>query len=79
MIYNYLGEKLYRKGMDVYFDMFDGKAVTCEDFLKALELGSNLDLDLFKKWYSQVGTPKLNITRVAHNDKLTLNFISNYQ
>ena len=73
MIYNYLGEKLYRKGMDVYFDMFDGKAVTCEDFLKALELGSNLDLDLFKKWYSQVGTPKLNITRVADNDKITLN------
>ena len=73
MIYNYLGEKLYRKGMDVYFDMFDGKAVTCEDFLKALELGSNLDLDLFKKWYSQVGTPKLNITRVAYNDKITLN------
>ena len=73
MIYNYLGEKLYRKGMDVYFDMFDGKAVTCEDFLKALELGSNLDLDLFKKWYSQVGTPKLNITRDVHKDKITLN------
>ena len=70
MIYNYLGEKLYRKGMDVYFNKFDGKAVTCEDFLKALELGSNLNLDLFKEWYSQAGTPTLNIKRVAHNNKI---------
>ena len=70
MIYNYLGEKLYRKGMDVYFNKFDGKAVTCEDFLKALELGSNLNLDLFKDWYSQAGTPTLNIKRVAHNNKI---------
>ena len=73
MIYNYLGEKLYRKGMDVYFDMFDGKAVTCEDFLKALELGSNSDLDLFKKWYATSGTPILNITRLNQNNKIILN------
>ena len=69
MIYNYLGEKLYRKGMDLYFNMFDGKAVTCEDFLTALKLGSNLDIDLFKKWYSKAGTPILNITRVINNNK----------
>ena len=74
MIYNYLGAELYRKGIDVYFEMFDGKAVTCEDFLEALSRGSNIDLDLFKKWYSQAGTPELNIQRDYNNDGLTLSF-----
>ena len=74
MIYNYLGAELYRKGIDVYFEMFDGKAVTCEDFLEALSRGSNIDLDLFKKWYSQAGTPELNIQRDHNNDGLTLSF-----
>ena len=74
MIYNYLGADLYRKGIDVYFEMFDGKAVTCEDFLEALSRGSNIDLNLFKKWYSQAGTPELNIQRDYNNDGLTLSF-----
>ena len=74
MIHNYLGADLYRKGIDVYFEKFDGKAVTCEDFLEALSRGSNIDLNLFKKWYSQAGTPELNIQRDHNNDGLTLSF-----
>ena len=70
MIYNYLGEDLYRKGIDKYFQLFDGKAVTCENFLEALQIGSNLDLSLFKKWYSQSGTPELTIKRVIDLIKL---------
>ena len=42
MIFNYLGEKLYRKGMDVYFESYDGKAVTCENFIEALSKGLSL-------------------------------------
>ena len=73
MIFNYLGEKLYRKGMDVYFKSYDGKAVTCENFLEALTKGSELDLTVFKKWYSQSGTPDLNIKREINNSGIKLN------
>ncbi len=73
MIFNYLGESLYRKGMDVYFESYDGKAVTCENFIEALTKGSKLDLTIFKKWYSQAGTPTLSIKREIENFGLKLN------
>ena len=47
MIFNYLGEKKYRQGMDTYFTLYDSQAVTCEDFLKSLSLGSKENLDIF--------------------------------
>ena len=74
MIYNYLGNKLYRKGMDLYFQKYDGKAITCEDFLNALAEGSKLNLSIFKRWYSKSGTPNLKITRKANEKGLELNF-----
>ena len=74
MIYNYLGNTLYKKGMDLYFNRYDGKAVTCEDFIKALADGSKLDLSMFEKWYSQSGTPNLKITRKENDLGLELNF-----
>ncbi len=74
MIYNYLGNTLYKKGMDLYFKRYDGKAVTCEDFIKALADGSKLDLSMFEKWYSQSGTPNLIITRKKYDLGLELNF-----
>ncbi|MDC0227800.1 aminopeptidase N, partial [Alphaproteobacteria bacterium] len=73
MIFNFLGEKKFRKGMDVYFNLFDGKAVTCEDFLYALSNGSKLELEIFKKWYGKSGTPNLNIKRKIENSKYYLN------
>ena len=74
MIYNYLGKTLYKKGMNLYFNRYDGKAVTCEDFIKALADGSKLDLSMFEKWYSQSGTPNLNFTRKENDLGLELNF-----
>ncbi len=74
MIFNYLGENLYRKGMNVYFESYDGKAVTCENFIEALTKGSKLDLTIFKKWYSQAGTPTLSIKREIEKSGLKLNF-----
>ncbi len=74
MIYNYLGNTLYKKGMKVYFNRYDGKAVTCEDFIKALSDGSKLDLSMFEKWYSQSGTPNLKILRKENDLGLDLKF-----
>mgnify|MGYP001355261854 CR=1 FL=1 len=73
MIFNYLGENLYRKGMNVYFESYDGKAVTCENFIDALTKGSKSDLTIFKKWYSQAGTPTLSIKREIENTGLKFN------
>jgi aminopeptidase N len=62
MMQTMLGEKLFRKGMDLYFSRHDGQAVTIEDFARAMEDASGMDLAQFRLWYSQAGTPVLDIT-----------------
>ena len=61
MISQILGASNFRKGTDLYFDRHDGQAVTTEEFVKAMEDASGISLDQFRRWYSQAGTPKLNI------------------
>jgi len=61
MIYTLLGEENYRKATDLYFEKFDGQAVTVNDFLWAMSEASGIDLDLFKLWYHQSGTPTLKV------------------
>ncbi len=62
MIQQLLGEDNFRKGSDLYFDRHDGQAVTTEDFVKAMEDASGVDLQQFRNWYSQSGTPQLHIS-----------------
>ncbi len=59
MMHSLLGAEGFHKGMDLYFARHDGQAVTCDDFVAAMADGANADLDQFKNWYSQAGTPKL--------------------
>jgi aminopeptidase N, Escherichia coli type len=37
MIHTLLGAEGFRKGSDLYFERHDGQAVTCDDFIKAME------------------------------------------
>ena len=60
MIANLLGPELFRKGTDLYFEKFDGMAVTTEDFVATMEEVSGFDLAQFRRWYSQAGTPVLS-------------------
>ncbi|WBA87649.1 aminopeptidase N [Endozoicomonas sp. GU-1] len=62
MIHGILGPKDFRKGSDLYFARHDGQAVTCEDFVKAMEDASGRDLGQFRRWYSQAGTPVLKVS-----------------
>lgn len=62
MIHGILGAEEFRKGSDLYFERHDGQAVTCEDFVKAMEDASGRDLGQFRLWYSQAGTPVLTIS-----------------
>ena len=59
MIHTLLGEKKYREATDLYFELYDGQAVTINDFLHAMSSKSGLDLTQFERWYHQNGTPKL--------------------
>jgi aminopeptidase N len=62
MIHTLLGADGFRKGSDLYFERHDGQAVTCDDFVKAMEDANGVDLTQFKRWYSQAGTPRLAVT-----------------
>ncbi|MGB3666367.1 MAG: aminopeptidase N [Bermanella sp.] len=59
MIHNILGAQDFRKGSDLYFERHDGQAVTTEHFVKAMEDASGKDLNQFRNWYHQAGTPEL--------------------
>ena len=62
MLHTLLGEETFRKGSDLYFERHDGQAVTCDDFIGAMETVSGMDLTQFKRWYSQAGTPRLSVS-----------------
>ncbi len=74
MIYELLGKESFRRGMDLYFERFDGRAVTTEDFVQAMEdaAGEKMDFSQFKLWYSQSGTPRITLKRSYDADKKRL-------
>ena len=61
MFHTLLGPEGFRKGMDEYFRRHDGQAVTCDDFVAAMQTATERDLTKFARWYSQSGTPVLSI------------------
>lgn len=77
MLRTLLGPERFRAGTDLYFTRHDGQAVTCEDFVKAMEDASGVDLSQFRVWYGQAGTPVLtvasNYDATARRFSLTVN------
>ena len=67
-----LGKPGFRRGMDLYFERHDGRAVTIDDFVAAMEDANNRDLTQFKRWYSQAGTPVVAVKTEFKGNKLTL-------
>ncbi|MBN8432033.1 aminopeptidase N [Microbulbifer salipaludis] len=76
MIHTILGAEAFRRGSDLYFERHDGCAVTCEDFVVAMEDANNADLKQFRRWYDQAGTPVLDVQDEydAENATYTLTF-----
>ena len=64
MIHTLLGAEGFRKGSDLYFARHDGQAVTCNDFVNAMEAANGVDLTQFRRWYEQAGTPALTVQKV---------------
>ncbi|MGI2216711.1 aminopeptidase N [Shewanella baltica] len=69
MMHTLLGEEKFQAGMKLYFKRHDGQAVTCDDFVAAMEDASGVDLTQFRLWYSQAGTPI--VTAMDSFDALT--------
>jgi aminopeptidase N len=66
MMHTLLGEQAFRAGMDEYFRRHDGQAVTCDDFINAMQwalqrTAPQKNLDVFRHWYRQAGTPRVSV------------------
>jgi aminopeptidase N len=62
MMATIIGRAAFRRGMDLYFQRHDNQAVTIDDFVQAMQDASGVNLQDFKQWYHQAGTPKLAVT-----------------
>lgn len=74
MLHTLLGEQGFQRGMQEYVRRYDGQAVTCEDFILAMEAANDRDFKQFRNWYRQAGTPSLQVTQsfVAGSKQLRL-------
>ena len=61
MLNTLLGGEAFYRGASLYFERFDGMAVTCDDFVDAMQEASGKDLSQFRRWYEQAGTPVIAV------------------
>ena len=61
MMATIIGRPAFRRGMDLYFQRHDNHAVTIDDFVRAMQDASGVDLTDFKLWYHQAGTPEVSV------------------
>jgi len=73
MLHTLLGEAGFQRGMQLYVERHDGQAVTCEDFVAAMEAANEQDFSQFRRWYSQAGTPQVEADVDFDQDKQQLN------
>lgn len=72
MIHTLIGKENFRKGIDLYFKLYDGQAVTTENFIHAMQSASGYDLSQFTNWYHQAGTPKVKVKTQFNPDQKEL-------
>jgi aminopeptidase N len=72
MLHTLLGAEGFRKGSDLYFERHDGQAVTCDDFVSAMEAANGVDLGQFRRWYAQAGTPVVSAVQLFDPAQKTL-------
>jgi aminopeptidase N len=61
MLKTFLGPDEFRRGMDLYFERWDGTAATVEQFIACFAEVSGRNLSDFFGWYNQAGTPQVRI------------------
>jgi aminopeptidase N len=86
MMQTLVGREGFAMGMKLYFQRHDGQAVTCDEFVQAIADANPATalykhLEVFKRWYSQAGTPKVTV-QMSHDlatETLTLHFTQTCQ
>ncbi len=81
MMQTLVGRDGFAMGMKLYFQRHDGQAVTCDDFVQAIADANPAtelykQLPVFKRWYSQAGTPQVAV-ELEHdvlNQRLSIHF-----
>ena len=73
MIKTIIGDDNFFKAINLYLTRHDGQGVTTDDFVKAMEDTSEVDLTQFKLWYSQSGTPIVDISSHYNKEKKSFN------
>lgn len=67
-----LGKAGFRKGMDLYFERHDGKAVRVQEFRQAMADANGVDLSQMHAWYVQAGTPHVEVKHLWDEQSQTL-------
>lgn len=79
MIATCIGNEKMHLAVKNYLDVFDGQAVTCEDFIASIEDFTSFDFSQFRRWYSQNGTPSVSLTRVFNKETKQLHIKINQE
>ena len=72
MMREVVGRDKFMMGCALYFKRHDGQAVEIEDFVRAIEDASNIDLSQFMLWYHVPGRPKVSIQTHYENNTFTI-------
>ena len=75
MLHRIVGPKAYKETLNVYFERHDGSACTIEDWLKVFEDYNRINLDQFKLWYEQNGTPVISVEEHFENRTYKLRLV----
>jgi len=72
MLQTMLGREGFRQGMALYVERYDGRAVTTDDFVQTMADANGRELQQFRRWYGQAGTPVLNVESAYDASRRTL-------
>lgn len=67
-----VGREKFMQGCALYFKRHDGQAVTIQDFVRAIEDASGVDLEQFCLWYHIPGRPKVSVKTHYSNHIFTI-------
>ncbi len=74
MLKTLVGDEAYAKALDLYFERHDGDAATIEDWLQVFRDVTGRKLKRFKRWYTDAGTPRLQVKEKYRDGTYTLTF-----
>lgn len=63
MVKVFLGDEVFVDSLKHFFEKHRAEAVTVDDLLLAIQEHSDFNLEQFRSWYSQVGTPTCSVEK----------------